>query len=195
VPESLPQRHAFVVCDHAEPSPFEKLLHGLKTLFGGKGAAPRARMEAAAIAKVEALVESVPRSGVRVYRTRGGLRYLLTHGRPNPGSPETLKAMQTLGADPLYVRLCRAQECFRARLTPKPWRCGVSSLNIRYPYLDRQAENRVREWTERYARRAEKFATCNLIAHLGSSAMDPLVARVVEYHDDKSKIGSGLPLA
>jgi hypothetical protein len=32
--------------------------------------------------------------------------------------------MRFLRADPDYVRLCAVQECYRARLTPKPWRCG-----------------------------------------------------------------------
>ncbi len=32
--------------------------------------------------------------------------------------------MRFLGADPEYVQLCGIQKCYRARLTPKPWRCG-----------------------------------------------------------------------
>jgi len=30
--------------------------------------------------------------------------------------------MRFLRSDPEYVKLCRIQECYRARLTPKPWR-------------------------------------------------------------------------
>jgi len=48
---------------------------------------------------------------------------------PRPYSRPIAPADQvfdTLGADPPYRRLCRTQKCFLARLTPKPWRCGVA---------------------------------------------------------------------
>jgi hypothetical protein len=32
--------------------------------------------------------------------------------------------MESLLADRRYATLCRVQKCYRARLTPKPWRCS-----------------------------------------------------------------------
>jgi hypothetical protein len=40
--------------------------------------------------------------------------------------------MQFLRCDPDYIKLCRVQKCYRARLTPKPWRdkCGGSCVCV-----------------------------------------------------------------
>lgn len=186
----------FVDVDLPEDSAVESLSRGLKRLFGrGGGPTAREARETAALERVRAMVRGDIRCGVRAYRTRGGLRYLMTSGRWDPKSAGARAVMDSLGADPLYVRMCRTQECFRARLTPKPWRCGVSSLGPRYPWRDKAAEAEVRAWTQAYAKKVAGFATCALIAHLGASAVDPEAARVVELHDAVTKAGSGLPLA
>lgn len=60
----------------------------------------------------------------RVYRTHAGCRVICT-SRPFPWSDSAWLArrlMQFLRTDPHYVRLCDDQKCYRARLTPKPWR-------------------------------------------------------------------------
>jgi hypothetical protein len=33
--------------------------------------------------------------------------------------------LRELGNDPLYAALCKRQQCFRARLGPKPWRAQL----------------------------------------------------------------------
>ena len=58
-----------------------------------------------------------PDVGLRLYRTAGGLRCLVTNQVFDPTSAESLQMLEAMGSDPLYVRLCRAQGCFRARLT------------------------------------------------------------------------------
>jgi hypothetical protein len=45
-----------------------------------------------------------------------------------PEAPETDRLLRLSGADPAFVQLCRAQKCFRARLTSKPWRCRYRLL-------------------------------------------------------------------
>jgi hypothetical protein len=59
-----------------------------------------------------------------VYRTAGGCRVLCT-SMPFPWTTHhewALRFMKFLGADPQYMELCGKQKCYRARLTPKPWR-------------------------------------------------------------------------
>ncbi len=60
----------------------------------------------------------------RVYRTHSGCRVVCT-SKTFPWSESAWLArrlMQFLRTDPHYVRLCDEQKCYRAKLTPKPWR-------------------------------------------------------------------------
>jgi hypothetical protein len=59
-----------------------------------------------------------------IYRTHGGCRVICT-SRPFPWEEDGFLAtqlMEAIGTDPRYIALCRQQKCYRARLTPKPWR-------------------------------------------------------------------------
>lgn len=185
----------FVDVDLPPVSSWEAFKHKLAGLFGNRGPSPRQRQEADALARVEDMIRADPRCGVRAYRTRAGLRYLLTHGQADPVATDTHNAMEALGADPLYMRLCKVQECFRARLTPKPWRCGTHALRVKYPWRDADAETEARNWLDNYSRKAERYATCSLIQHFGSDHTDEEIARVIEFHDSITKAQSDLELA
>jgi hypothetical protein len=68
----------------------------------------------------------------RVYRTHSGCRVICT-SRTFPWSDSAWHArrlMQFLRADPHYVLLCDTQKCYRARLTPKPWRGDVEDSHV-----------------------------------------------------------------
>ncbi|MEZ6131197.1 MAG: hypothetical protein R3C59_21190 [Planctomycetaceae bacterium] len=59
----------------------------------------------------------------RLYGTHSGYRLICT-SRPI-GQEEmwyARKLLRFFRADPRYIDLCEKQKCFRARLTPKPWR-------------------------------------------------------------------------
>jgi hypothetical protein len=61
----------------------------------------------------------------RVYRTCNGCRVICT-SRCFPIDEQHFigfRLMRFLRCDPLYIALCDRQKCYRARLTPKPWRC------------------------------------------------------------------------
>jgi len=60
--------------------------------------------------------------GFRFYRTKAGFRAICITHTFEPESAEAQAVLRGLKSDPLYVALCRSQGCFRARLTPKPWR-------------------------------------------------------------------------
>ena len=185
----------FVDVDLPGASTGETLARAFRGLFGKAGPSRVDREQGALLGKLRAMVAEDPGRGVRVYRTRGGLRCLMTQSRMDPGSEAALKSMEALGADPLYVKLCRTQGCFRARLTPKPWRCKMPPLRIRYPWPDDAAAQKVKTWCAEYSRKAQGFATCELIEHLGNPAMDAEIARVVEFHDRATRVGSNLELA
>jgi len=68
----------------------------------------------------------------RVYRTHSGCRVICTSRTfEHPEDAYFAKRfMVFLKADRKYVTLCDAQECYRARLTPKPWRMGDGDHHV-----------------------------------------------------------------
>ena len=171
------------------------IVRGLRSLFGGTKPKPIEQIPAIVMDRIGAVVELDASCGVRIYRTRAGLRCLFTHRQASPVADTTIKLMTDLGADPLYVKLCKMQECFRARLTPKPWRCGMHTPPVRYPWADAAAERAMRDWSAQYAKAADRFATCALVEQIGPKASDPDIVRIIEVHDKATKVGTSLELA
>jgi hypothetical protein len=105
----------------------------------------------------------------RVYRTAGGLRYIETSKEWSPSSPKTKVVMTNLYADPKYSLLCRTQETFRARLTPKPWR--YSEWDV-YSHDEQEAED---------------VAVCTLIGVVGEKKVDDCFKDLIKLHDRRTK--------
>ena len=139
--------------------------------------------------------------GVRIYRTFAGLRYMVTHAPMAADTDETRFALTELNADPLFIKLCHVQQCFRARLTPKPWRLAPSSARkldrppVRWPYLTEKAEATFRKWREQYDGACANHATCALVGTLGTETIHPHVAPIVQLHDEMTRVVAALPLA
>ena len=133
---------------------------------------------------------------MRAYRTRAGLRLLATHGLFAPDDPLIVGDLfPSLDTDPLYARLCKTQASFRARLTPKPWRCGCQAPHFRWPWRDAKDRERFQQWANGYKTAAQKYATCELAAEIGPRQVHPDLAPMIALHDERSRVGSGLPLA
>jgi hypothetical protein len=120
----------------------------------------------------------------RVYRTCAGLRLLFVDQHYAPGSPQVARILEELGSDPLYRTLTAKQECFRARLTPKPWRCGAKVPPSQYPWPSEEQERRYRAWQERYRQAGQAYAVCELIECYGDTLGDDQISAVLERHDD-----------
>lgn len=133
--------------------------------------------------------------GWRIYETRAGLRLMAIHRGFDSADPICETVFERLKADPLYRRLCHHQKCFRARLTPKPWRCGASPVPGRWPWDNDHALQSFQEWERRYLASAAKFSTCRLIAELGSQASAPEFHELIAAHDEVTGVMSALPLA
>jgi len=167
----------------------------LKKLFGKPEPPPANASEAAIIAKAEAWGRRHPDWGWRVYRTRAGLRFLATHALFDPATVDAEPVFDELGADPLYRRLCATQKCYRARLTPKPWRCGLPVPPARWPWPDAKAEEHFKKWESRYLAAGNTHATCALVKTLGNRQVHADALLVVGVHDEVTRAGSKLPLA
>jgi hypothetical protein len=133
--------------------------------------------------------------GLRLYRTRGGFRVLVTGSAIEPNSAQSTRLLQEFGADPLYVTLCRNQESYRARLSPKHWRMGVERPPHRFPYEAANEQNEQRLWESEYSARAETYATCRFIQQFGARGGDAELQSLIELHDKTTKANSDLKLA
>ncbi len=167
-----------------------------KGLFGslfGKKAEPEDPAKGP-MAKAAAWVEGHRGWNWRAYRTRAGLRLLATHALFDPADPVCEQVFAAMGADPLYRKLCHTQKCFRARLTPKPWRCGIGHPPVRWPFAS-GGEQAFGNWDAKYQAACRAKATCRLL-DAGSGALHDELREMVELHDEMTRAGSaGLELA
>ena len=139
--------------------------------------------------------DSHPAHSFRMYRTRQGLRLLFTDKLYDPASEETLAILRGLNSDPMYIKLTQKHECFRARLTAKPWRCGCPRPPNSYPWDNADSERRYREWERQYAGAEAKFRACEFIKAFGTMADIVAVKAIAAAHDRLSRVGSAAPLA
>jgi hypothetical protein len=152
-------------------------------------------VEERAFAHVRRWLGNLPGARLRIYRTRAGLRLLLLDRLLDPRGPEAAHLLRSLGADPLYRRLCQVQGSFRARLTPKPRRVGMKRIPHEWPEVDpvRQAERD--RWLAEYRERCQGYAVCRLVAEVGTGAVLPEAARVRDLHDRAVLRDARTPLA
>lgn len=154
------------------------------------GIAARGGAERLARRRIEAFVAAHPAWALRLYRTPSGYRVLATHRPFDAAEPEVRAFFDAVGADPVYVRMCLNQHCFRARLTAKPWRIGIAGHMRPRPgvwpvHPDRLAVRRA--WVAAYEARAAAYAACRYLASIGSGVVHPAVQPVIELHDRASR--------
>ena len=166
-------------------------LHRLLLDLGG-GAEGVARQ------RIARFVAANPAWNLRLYRTPAGLRVMATQQTFAPDDPAVARCFAALGADPRYARMCLSQQCFRARVSAKPWRIGIADhLRPRPGVWPVAAEHLPlrREWIERYESAAQGFAACRFVESLGSGVVAPAVAEVQRLHDELCGAATGLPIA
>src|SRR5580658_930596 len=132
---------------------------------------------------------------VRIYETAAGYRLLITNAPFKPGSAEAEALLTDFGSDPLYIRLCRLQESFRARLTPKPWRCHLHNPPVKFPFETPQDQSRFDVWERTYTAAGKRFRTCQYIASFGGGSVAPGFEELIQFHDQETNAVSVLPLA
>jgi hypothetical protein len=170
--------------EEKSPGPFGKL-------FSRSGPT----QEETRLQSIEQWAQRNPGLGLRVYRTFGGLRCLVTNEVFDPTQESTLGILKSVDSDPLYVRLCRSQGCFRARLTPKPWRCGLGKPPSRFPWDNHREETSYRQWEQTYTLAASNYAVCKLVKQIGGPTIHPDVEPILSMHDGATCSALGLELA
>ncbi len=131
----------------------------------------------------------------RIYQTAAGYRVMISNAPIQPGSSQSESLLQQFHSDPLYVHLCRAQQSFRARLSPKPWRAGVPKPPVEFPFETAAEQTAFNQWLGKYEAASGRYATCRYVAQAGVGGIAPQFFDLIEYHDLETKANSGLPLA
>ena len=149
--------------------------------------------------RILAFLARHPGWNLRVYETPAGLRLLATHQTFDPAAPEVQGFFKAVGADPIYVRMCLNQHCFRARLSAKPWRIGISTHMRPRPGVwpvDAARMPLRSKWVTAYEEAASRHAACRFVESLGSGAVHIDVQGVIELHDRESRANERqLPIA
>lgn len=128
--------------------------------------------------------------GFRVYETYQGARVIVSGRDFDPRAAETKRTMDEFHCDPLYITLCIKQGCYRARLTPKPYRMKMQRYKVQFP---RPGEDPVfKQWLAEYERESRNFNTCRFIEQVGARYS---VNEVVQLHDEITGANFRQPLA
>lgn len=117
---------------------------------------------------------------------------------PGPLEPAVGEFFAVLGTDTVYGHMCRSQRCFRARVSPKPWRIGIEThLRPRPGHWPVAAERMGLRtaWVTDYEARAAGFASCRFEAEFGTAPIDSHAAEVQRLHDHWCRAGTDLPIA
>lgn len=134
-------------------------------------------LECATVPSVEDAVRNLrqlasvrPGWGGRLYRTKNGLRFIVTTHEYEATADTTQLLLVSAKADPLYIRLCGVQNTFRARLNPKPWR--------------------IKEDTESH------YAVCHLHSIIGEDKIIEPFQQMITLHDESTRaLNLKMPLA
>ncbi len=152
--------------------------------------AVRGGRERIARQRIDRFMAGHPAWSLRLYQTPAGLRLLATHQPFDPCSAEVKEFFAAVGTDPLYVRMCTNQKCFRARLTAKPWRIGISGHMRPRPgaWPVHPERLHLREaWVAHYEKIAPNFAACRFLESIGSGVVHERIREVIELHDRESR--------
>lgn len=129
-----------------------------------------------------------------IYETFAGFRLIITGHDDSINAAKTTALFNVLKADKLYVKLCKVQHCFRARLTPKPWRCQSEKPPYYFP-RDSIQQTLFEHWLEQYQINSEQYVVCYKVEQLGNYSLSSDEARIIALHDDYVLQKKPLPLA
>ena len=128
--------------------------------------------------------------GFRLYETYQGARVIVLGKNFDARDRETSNLMSEFNCDRLYMTLCQKQSCFRARLTPKPYRMKMSRYKVQFP---RETDDpKLQEWLADYERESRNFSVCKFVDQVGARHN---VDEVVRLHDEITGANFRQPLA
>ena len=154
--------------------------------------------EKIAMSAIESFSQQNPEWHLRVYQTPAGLRVLVMQQTFEPRQQDVKNCFKQMRADPLYALMCHNQQCFRARVSPKPWRIDNKRLKPslgRWPIEDHNKLTLRKQWVNQYERDARNYASCRFLKTLGNHKTTIETQTVQRLHDKLCQANSQLPLA
>ncbi|WP_201502951.1 hypothetical protein [Psychrobacter cibarius] len=163
-----------------------------------------------------------PTESFRLYQTPAGFRIIATHDVVLPSNRLVAEWFAYFHADTNYVRLCQVQQCFRARITAKPWRLsevennklakdipakdfwfGSENTDIDSSIEQRQDELKARkQWIVDYDRFTQGYRACHYVeSFAGKETVDRNTAATqaidafIEWHDRVCQVEKNLEMA
>ena len=163
-----------------------------------------------------------PTECFRLYQTPAGFRIIATHDVVSPSDSVVEEWFECFHADTNYVRLCQVQQCFRARLTSKPWRMnevkdkklakdipakdfwfGSENTDIDSSIEQRQHELKARkQWMADYDKYAKNYRACHYVEGFSgketvdrNTAATQAIDAFIEWHDRACRVNKVLPMA
>ncbi|ASP39003.1 hypothetical protein CHH28_10075 [Bacterioplanes sanyensis] len=135
---------------------------------------------------IRAFSQRYPELHLRIYRTPAGYRVLCMNELFDPRSDRAQQLLKELHCDPLYSQLCFNQQCFRARVSPKPWRIGMQRMQPASGVWPIKAERMPQRsaWVQQYEQTASTYAACHYVERLGAQQTLPETEQVQRLHDD-----------
>ncbi|MCC6706661.1 MAG: hypothetical protein IT492_03775 [Gammaproteobacteria bacterium] len=124
-----------------------------------------------------------PQFVLQVYETRAGLRFMVVNCEIRPDGAEVDLLFKELPVDRLYTRLCRSQLCFRARLTPKPWRIGLPRPSARFPFSTPLKQRSFNFWLAQYVAKSRNACAARRLERFGDGVVPAAVQTVLDIHD------------
>lgn len=154
--------------------------------------------ELAALKRVAGFLDKHPDWNLRLYRTPAGMRVAATHRLFDPAEPAVAAFFGALAVDPIYARMCLNQNCFRARVSAKPWRIGIQHHLRPRPGVWPVAAERLparNAWIAEYEKVASAFAACSFMESRGSGKTHLDAQAVLELHDKLCAATTASPIA
>ncbi|GAA6138055.1 hypothetical protein NBRC116583_18020 [Arenicella sp. 4NH20-0111] len=146
---------------------------------------------------LEEFVSTSKDANLRLYKTPNGFRVLAMHDLFDPQGEDAKRLFSNLMADKLYVQMCLNQNCFRARVSPKPWRINIKRMGPRpgtWPIKeDRMFARQL--WVNAYQNASKGYASCVFDSSHGSDIVHPKAKLVMELHDEYSRSDTELAIA
>ena len=157
-----------------------------QTLLNCQGGA-----EEAVLQNIDRLVQENPKVHLRIYRTPMGFRVLAMNTTFKPFEFQTIKLLNSLNSDPVYIQMCKNQNCFRARISPKPWRMGMSRLKSTAVWpIDNSRMAERHKWVTKYDNKARNYASCRFIKAVGSAKTVEKTEAIRAIHDEYCKVNN-----
>jgi hypothetical protein len=134
------------------------------------------------VQRLETYQRQHPELTISLFETCAGLRFVVTSQTLTPSDSFTQSMFSELGVDKLYQKLCLRQNCFRARLTPKPWRIKLERPATRFPRDLATEQPSFERWLKGYQQASADYGVVKQIQQWGNQSVPADIKKILGVH-------------